>query len=340
MMDMDELDDARAVETLIKQFYDWYDRLSSDTAGKSVNFDTISPVEKKLKDIGVPALAPLIASLGYSLISPYSENIGKALGRIFYVIGSPSVELLIAALKDKNSTIRAGAAQALGYRRDARAIEPLTAALDDEDNIVRFHANAGLHELGDKREVESLIEQLFGWYQSMDENTSDNHPDYNAISPAETKLKNIGIPAIAPLIASLARCGEYYRATAFERIFVSIGSPSVEPLIVALKDKDSLIRSDAAQLLGKLKDTRAAEPLIAALGDENNQVRVQAAYALGELGDKHAIEPLITAYGGEEYHGDAEFYFRSAISKALDQLHAPNNPARQSGYWVNDKRKT
>ncbi|GAI51574.1 unnamed protein product [marine sediment metagenome] len=47
------------------------------------------------------------------------------------------VEGLIEALKHKDKDVRWGAAAALGYIGDARALEPLTEALEDEDEDVR-----------------------------------------------------------------------------------------------------------------------------------------------------------------------------------------------------------
>ena len=75
-------------------------------------------------------------------------------------IGEPAVEPLIQALKDEDSFVREGAAEALGKIGDKRAVEPLINALKDEDRDVREAAAEALGEIGDKRAVEPLIHVL------------------------------------------------------------------------------------------------------------------------------------------------------------------------------------
>jgi HEAT repeat protein len=62
---------------------------------------------------------------------------------------------LIAALKDKDSLVRAQAADALGQIKDVRAIEPLIAALKDKDSLVRERAADALGQIKGARAVGS-----------------------------------------------------------------------------------------------------------------------------------------------------------------------------------------
>jgi len=78
-----------------------------------------------------------------------------ALGKI----GKPAVEPLIQALKDKESSVRSGAAAALGGTGDARAVEPLIQALKDKDLTVHDAAYPALVRIG-KPAVEPLIQAL------------------------------------------------------------------------------------------------------------------------------------------------------------------------------------
>lgn len=64
---------------------------------------------------------------------------------------------LIKALKDKNSTIRMGAAWTLGKMGDARAIDPLIKTLKNKSEFVREDAAEGLGNLGDLKAVKPLI---------------------------------------------------------------------------------------------------------------------------------------------------------------------------------------
>jgi HEAT repeat protein len=67
---------------------------------------------------------------------------------------------LIAALKDKDSSVRSGASSALGSIKDVRAVEPLIAALKDEDSSVRSGAAGALGSIKDARAVEPLMAAL------------------------------------------------------------------------------------------------------------------------------------------------------------------------------------
>jgi HEAT repeat protein len=67
-----------------------------------------------------------------------------------------------------------------------------------------------------------------------------------------------------------------------------IGKPAVEPLIQALKDKNEEVRGRVAaalEVIGK----PAVEPLIQALKDKNDDVRWSAARALEVIGDERAV---------------------------------------------------
>jgi len=60
------------------------------------------------------------------------------------------VEGLIKALKDEDKDVRWGAAAALGYIGDARALEPLTKALKDKNKDVQKVAKEALEKLKGK----------------------------------------------------------------------------------------------------------------------------------------------------------------------------------------------
>ena len=75
-----------------------------------------------------------------------------------------NVEGLIKALDyEKDPSVRAVAAIALGQIGGARAAEPLIAALKDKDNMVRWSAAEALGEIGDTRAVAPLITALEDW---------------------------------------------------------------------------------------------------------------------------------------------------------------------------------
>jgi len=85
--------------------------------------------------------------------SSYRESALEKLTKI----GKPTTEPLIIALKDKDISIRIGAARALGEIKDNGALEPLIVALKDENASVRMWAAEALGEIKDNRAVEPLM---------------------------------------------------------------------------------------------------------------------------------------------------------------------------------------
>lgn len=72
-----------------------------------------------------------------------------------------------------------------------------------------------------------------------------------------------------------------------------IGAPAVVPLIAMLSNSDPKMRKKTAELLGSIRDARAVEPLIARLKDRDTIVQSQAVCALELIGDERAVDPLI-----------------------------------------------
>lgn len=67
---------------------------------------------------------------------------------------------ILAALKDRNPTVRAQAARQLGTRRVKEALEPLTAMLKETDAVLRFQAATALGRIGSPEAVPGLLETL------------------------------------------------------------------------------------------------------------------------------------------------------------------------------------
>jgi len=183
-----------------------------------------------LGDIGdVRAVEPLIAELALrdGSLTSNRDEVTKALGKI----GAPAVEPLIAALKDSNSNVRAGAAGVLkqlgwqppdieievwfwvaGWEFDkcvkigAPAVEPLIAALKDSYGDVSHQAAKALGLIGDARAVEPLIAAL--------------KVSYGDVSPEAAKaLGLIGdARAVEPLIAALRHTRTNVRDTAAQAL--------------------------------------------------------------------------------------------------------------------------
>ena len=78
-------------------------------------------------------------------------------------IGKAAVPALVVTLNYQgrnSSSVRGGAAEALGKIGDARAVEPLIQALKDKDDDVRRNAAEALGKIGDVRATEETIDWL------------------------------------------------------------------------------------------------------------------------------------------------------------------------------------
>lgn len=102
------------------------------------------------------AVSPLIEAFRNGRLS--LEFRGGALGKIG---GDEAVQFLLNALQDKDKGNREGAAHALGWSKDQRAVEPLIHLLvNDKERYVRARSAAALANIGDKHAVEPLIKAL------------------------------------------------------------------------------------------------------------------------------------------------------------------------------------
>ncbi|MFC1637269.1 HEAT repeat domain-containing protein [Planctomycetota bacterium] len=130
---------APAVDALIKVLNDENEQVRKCAAGA-------------LAMIGKPAVKPLIEALADT------EVTWQAMLTL-QKIGEPSVEPLINALGRENTTLRAGAVNALAFIGEP-AVEPLIKALDDENEQVQRWALHVLGALGDERAVGPLVKAL------------------------------------------------------------------------------------------------------------------------------------------------------------------------------------
>jgi HEAT repeat protein len=101
----------------------------------------------KIKDERV--LDPLIQQL-------HSDEFKDDATEALVELGSPAVERLVAALKDKEELVRKQAIIALGRIKDPRAVEPLIEMLKDPDWFTRLAAAAALEQIGDERGREAI----------------------------------------------------------------------------------------------------------------------------------------------------------------------------------------
>jgi HEAT repeat protein len=98
-------------------------------------------------------------------------------------------------------------------------------------------------------------------------------------------------------------------------IVKEIGVPAVEPLIARLQQGSESARAEAADLLGGIRDNRAVLPLVSALEDQTWNVRYAAASALGKIKDQRAVAPLIDLLNDEMVNSRAAWALTEITGK-------------------------
>src|SRR4030042_1692221 len=217
-----------------------------------------------LGKIGTPALEPLIGAL-----KDKDPNVRVLhAGEMEELEDLKAVKPLIAALKDENFNVQATAARALGEINDPTAVEPLIAALKDKKAEVRGSAAAALGEMGDKKATLPLIAALKDPTEKVRRlaavslgEISDTRADQALITAL--KDKDAGVRA-----AAAGALGEIHDV-----------KPSLEPLIAASKDKDPQVRAAVMEALGGMNAPKVEGVLISALQDSDANIRMHAAAA-------------------------------------------------------------
>ncbi len=202
---------------------------------------------------------------------------------------------LIKALSYRNkSTIRYGAAEALGILGDVCAVASLIEVLDDTDPWLRNHAAASLGKLGDARAIEALLKALADGAWQVRRASAESLGRLGDLRAVEPLIQALGDkePEVRKAVANaLAQIGD---ARAVGPLIRILGVEQSDRLAeTAIRDGSALVkmqadnRSDriaAAAALGQLKDPRAIESLIPLLG-LGSGIREAAAAALAGLGE-------------------------------------------------------
>jgi WD40 repeat protein len=192
------------------------------------------------------------------------------------------VEAHIAALTDKDETVRTAAAEALTMI-GAPAVEPLISLLDkyhrwsqtDTNSLqLRIEIANLLGKIGDPRAIKVLIEM-----GSARVFTSDPR----RAAPGRVWVDSSG---------KTERMETWDHRSAAGDALARIGEPAVGPLIAALKDERADLRHLAAWALGKIGDTRAVEPLIPVLSSHYH--------------DRAAAREALKAITGQDFGEDVD----------------------------------
>jgi HEAT repeat protein len=225
-------------------------------------------------------------------IDPTREDDREELGTLLTSLGqlgSPNARtLLVAAVGDPSTPIRASAVEGLGYLGGGAPAAELVAALTDPSERVRLAALRVLPRYGPGA-VPALAE-VAGGAGGRDAHLSE------ALARA---LGETGTPeALVPLGLLLEGPAPGAAATAIAAVGDAAGA---EPLLAHLARKDAPGRVETLEALAQLASRNAGPALEAELLSETPDVRIAAARAIGRLKYEpasHRLEALRVDYDG------------------------------------------
>jgi HEAT repeat protein len=263
-------------------------------------------------------------------------------------VGPGALEPLTAALADRNSDVRRGAADALGRLGDRGAVDALVARLTDQEKWVRRTVVLALGRLGDPRVMGGLAAAL-------------SDPDLEVRWNAADALGAIGgTQALKILTATVLedRAEEVLRLRAARVVGRVADAAHVRHLadqLVAKFDRpDSFAyedsdggqyfdrpRRDGAYLLGALGQVRAAECLVRWLDDAHSETREAAALALGAIAGVKGIDALARramsddwcTHMGDPIGHPGHYTVRCAAVLALHRLDAADALSEVESGW-------
>lgn len=265
----------------------------------------IGKIQRILRDIGEPAVVPLLEYLH----SPDEKFRYFALYPLCGIKDSRTVNPLINMLNDKSSGWRGDVAQALGnFSSDPRTTKPLLAVLENDSiTYVRRHAIWGLDSKKDLIVVNTFIDIL------LDEDDNLRRAAAEALSKIKNPL------AIEPFIKTFKKAEDWRLRRECLRGLMNWRNKQeiIDVFLIALQDRHAEVRKSGVGALGGIWEptnftekaiicvaqgdwdecvdigSEAVKPLFVALRDANSETKIGAAKALGEIKDTSAVNPLI-----------------------------------------------
>jgi len=261
------------------------------------------------------------------------------------------VEVLLAALEDKDASVRKDVVQKLGKTNDRRAVDPLIAALKDPDAEVERVAADSLGDLGDPRAIGPLLGTIVSANPSVDTTAGDalgQFKDQRIVtrliailederiralpignyiqSAAIFALGEEGDPqAIGPLLETMKREPHSNLVLDCGKALGKMGSPGGEALIPLVNDPEKGVRWSAYQALAQTRNPLALDVMLAALKSSDWVVYPVAADFVARSDDPRALPALLAAMS-EPRHGvnseAAAIALGQAGSKAVEPLAA------------------
>ena len=213
-----------------------------------------------------------------------------------------SVDSLIEALNDNDSQVQrnvVGALKGIGKP----AVVPLSAFLRDDNPALCLEVIKLLGEIGDNTAVGYLVGVV------------KHFRSWRLRCEAAGALGKIRDPRIVGSLIEALNDRNLCVREAAAKSLKEVGKPAVEPLVESLRDENYDVCSRSIVLLGEIGDSRAVEPLVGVLKNfELWALRFEAARSLGMIRDPRAIGPLTDALS------DKDEYVREGAEGALREI--------------------
>ena len=222
-------------------------------------------------ELALPILGSILQGGSTSLRGLAATMLGRSVVRV------PAVrDTLLMALKDRDASVRAIAAAALGaFSEDRGARSALRQAMDDPDLRVRATASASLAVGRRAARAETLAELATAFGGDQSRSGIDREVETDPAHAASRLIEALRDPNPRVRAAAARGLGEVGPEAAREKA-------AVEALIVGLDDRDPSVRRACASTLGRLGPAAAsaAGPLRRATRDGDRGVSAHALVAV------------------------------------------------------------
>lgn len=341
---------------------------SPETLGEKINYLIARGEWDVLKNIGMPALGPLIDTF------QYNDKSNKEVTELIYSMGTAAVDRFILSTEERDNQFRENAFSALAQMGNI-ALKRLEIALQSDDFFIRNFAANALKKFGPRavpivlphlknpdgqiRVLASQILEANDW-----EPKTDIEKTYFLIAKgAWERLAKIGKPTTKHLlyalknfdektnvIKTLVKIGDERAIDTFISLLddkehayiarsalISFGNKAIEKVLEGLDESSSEYRLNATVIMGVVADENTIEILRVLLLDVNKPVRIAAIIALGniakKLGRTDVLKDIVAMLGSDDP------LIRKTVIDVLGKLHLSNTISIVSQYLTDDSPK-
>jgi len=268
---------------------------------RDVNLDTSRAAAQALADVGGPQAVALLGAALRDLRCAIRPQIAADL----LDDGSPpALRALSALTADADANVRRMALQARARLEGCTAIPALVAALQDADTDVRSAAAEALDGLNWQPNRDELAARYLVAHQQWDDVTALGQAAAGALQDILSD-EGVRVPASAALealnwqpTARDAAAAAFWIERGQWTKCVEIGLPAVAPLLAVLRRGDLGACRQATRALGQIGGEQAVQGLTDLLDDprQDAQMQQEAVRALSQIGGPAAGRALVTAF--------------------------------------------